>query len=273
MVKFTRAKQVASHLKCKVSCEGATLNGQVFPLNLTRPGRPLPLLPSVCSGPWPTLAPRAPVPLPQRQPVGPAPSWLLDPSGPVSARLWLLRLDPRRACLKLPAPPSLPPLLFPPILWHALYLVAVRWGVSDKPPLSYSLFCRTLLTAASVELIFSKERVGSWGSGRWRLIVRCSRQVYAPGGDRAEAQHGRQEAVHPGAQREDLPVPGHERRLPDGVAAGGTRAAAAPPAQPLLGKEEGNHQEALIFHRYRCCPGLHSDARPPVPSVSAAARL
>ena len=75
-------------------------------------------------------------------------------------------------------------------------------------------------------------------------------QVHAPGGDCAEAQHGGQEALYPRAQRQDLPIPGHERRLPDRVTAGGARAAAAAPAQPLPGEAEGDHQEAPVLHRY-----------------------
>lgn len=52
-------------------------------------------------------------------------------------------------------------------------------------------------------------------------------QVHAKGGDRSEAQHGGAAPLHPRPQREDLPVPGDERRVPDGVATGRACAAAA----------------------------------------------
>lgn len=82
------------------------------------------------------------------------------------------------------------------------------------------------------------------------LVPLSSSQVYAQSGDRAETQHGGQEAVHPGPQRQDLPLPGHERRVSDGVAQRGAGAAAAAPAQPLLGEEEGDHKETFVLHRY-----------------------
>lgn len=82
-------------------------------------------------------------------------------------------------------------------------------------------------------------------------LPKCCWQVYAQGGDRAEAQHGGSQAVHPRAQREDLPLPGDERRLPDRVAPRGACPAAPPPPQPLPGEEEGDHQKAFVLHRYQ----------------------
>lgn len=75
-------------------------------------------------------------------------------------------------------------------------------------------------------------------------------QVHAQGGNRSEAQHSSASTLHPGPQREDLPVLGDERRLPYRVAARGEGPAATASPQPLSGEEEGDHQEASLLHRW-----------------------
>lgn len=89
-------------------------------------------------------------------------------------------------------------------------------------------------------------------------ISSCSLQVHAQGGNCSEAQHSSAPTLHPGPQREDLPVLGDERRLPHGVAARGEGPAAPTSPQPLPGEEEGNHQETPLLHRcdYECTAAL-----------------
>lgn len=76
-----------------------------------------------------------------------------------------------------------------------------------------------------------------------------SLQVYAQSGNRPEAQHRSTPSLYPRPQRQDLPLLGDERRLPDGVAPRGEGPAAPAPPQPLSGEEEGDHQETPLLHR------------------------
>lgn len=100
-------------------------------------------------------------------------------------------------------------------------------------------------------------------SGKFKLLFNldissCSLQVHAQGGNCSEAQHSSAPTLHPGPQREDLPVLGDERRLPHGVAARGEGPAAPASPQPLSGEEEGDHQETPLLHRcdYECTAAL-----------------
>lgn len=100
-------------------------------------------------------------------------------------------------------------------------------------------------------------------SGKLKLLFNldissCSLQVHAQGGNCSEAQHSSAPTLHPGPQREDLPVLGDERRLPHGVAARGEGPAAPASPQPLSGEEEGDHQETPLLHRcdYECTAAL-----------------
>ena len=75
-------------------------------------------------------------------------------------------------------------------------------------------------------------------------------QVHAQSGNCTETQHRSTSPLYPRPQRQNLPLPGDERRLPDGVAPGGEGPAAAAPPQPLSGEEEGDHQKAPLLHWY-----------------------
>lgn len=91
-------------------------------------------------------------------------------------------------------------------------------------------------------------------------LPRADRAVHAAGGDRAEAQHVGAEAVHPGPQRQGVPVPGGERLGAGRRAARGARAAAAAHAEPVPGQAQGDVAPVPALHGAARGLGLAADA-------------